>query len=106
MRYILVLTIFALGVLTACQHASTQTVGNQAKNSNVAPAKTPEEAKRINLKDAKAAFDAGTAVIIDTRASAAYDSEHIKGALNMPVDEVAKRYGELPADKQLIFYCS
>jgi len=108
MRYILVLTIFTLGILMACQQAATQTTNNQAKNTNAAPppAHAEDEAKRISLKDAKEAVDAGTAVVIDTRAGAAYKSEHIKGSISMPVDEVEKRYGELPKDKQLIFYCS
>ena len=102
--YILLFTIFTLGIFTACQQASTQTI-NQAKNSKASP--TPEpEAQRISLKDAKAAYDAGTALIIDTRAAAAYNSEHIKGAINIPAGEMEQRYSELPRDKQLIFYCS
>jgi 3-mercaptopyruvate sulfurtransferase SseA len=104
MRYILVLMIFTLGVFMACQQASSQN-GNNAKNS-ASPAEVQDEAKRISLKDAKDAVDAGTAVIIDARAEAAYKSEHIKGSISMPADEVEKRYGELPKNKQLIFYCS
>ena len=107
MRYLFVLMIFALSVATACQQASTQTAGNSpAKSTAGSSAASQDEAKRISLKEAKQAYDAGTAVIVDTRAQAAYKSEHIKGALSMPVDEVEKRYSELPADKQLIFYCS
>jgi 3-mercaptopyruvate sulfurtransferase SseA len=105
MRYLLALMIFTLLAPGACQQASTQTANSREKTTS-APAQTQDEAKRISLKEAKEAFDAGKAVIVDTRAAAAYQSEHIKGAINMPVDEVEKRYGELPTDKQLIFYCS
>jgi 3-mercaptopyruvate sulfurtransferase SseA len=106
MRYLLVLTIFALGVLTACQQAGTQTTGNQAKKTNTTPVKTPEEAKRITLKEAKAAYDAGTAFIVDTRDPAAYKNERIKGSVSIPAGEVENRVGELPKDKLIIFYCS
>jgi 3-mercaptopyruvate sulfurtransferase SseA len=107
MRYLLVLGIFCLGVFAACQQASTQTM-NQAKNSKASPSATatPEEAKRISLKDAKAAFDAGKAQFVDTRPEAAYKAEHIKGSINMPAAETADRIAELSRDKQIIFYCS
>lgn len=107
MRYLLVLMIFALSVATACQQASTQTAGNSpAKSTAGSSAAAQDDAKRISVNEAKQAYDAGTAAIIDTRALTAYQSEHIKGAISMPVDEVEKRYAELPANKQLIFYCS
>ena len=107
MRYILIFTIFILGIVTACQQASTQTT-NQGKNAKASPTATApqEEAKRISLKDAKAAYDGGTALIVDTRAIEAYNSEHIKSAISMPAGEVENRIAELPKDKQIIFYCS
>jgi 3-mercaptopyruvate sulfurtransferase SseA len=104
MRYLLVFAIFILSVFTACQVASTQTT-NQAKNTKASPSPAPE-AKRISLSDAKAAFDAGSVLIVDTRPQAAYKAEHIKGSISMPAAEVQDRIGELPKDKQIIFYCS
>ncbi len=74
-------------------------------NSQIAQA-TPEEAKRISLEDAKAAFDKGGVVIVDTRDADSYAQEHIKGALNIPLPEFEKRLSELPTDKQIITYCS
>lgn len=67
---------------------------------------TPEEARRITLEEAKAAYDAGKAIIVDTRDADSYKAEHIKGALNIPSSEFEKRYQELPKDKQIIAYCS
>ncbi len=104
MRYLLAFMIFIL-LAAGCQQASTQTAGNQAKNT-APPAEAQDDAKRISLKDAKEAVDAGKAVIVDARAVAAYQNERIKGSISMPVDEIESRYGELPKNKQLIFYCS
>jgi len=110
MRYKSILAIMILGLVMACQQASTQTQNqapNQAKNTKAAPAPhADDDAKRISLKDAKAAYDAGTAFFVDTRAAAAYNSEHIKGSINIAAEEVDKHLSELPKDKQLIFYCS
>jgi 3-mercaptopyruvate sulfurtransferase SseA len=105
MRYLAIFTLFILGLVTACQQASTQTT-NQAKNAKPSPAATQEEARRISLKDAKAAYDGGNALFIDTRPETAYKGEHIKGAINIPAGETDKHIAELPRDKQLIFYCS
>jgi hypothetical protein len=109
MRYLFILTILVLGIVTACQQASTQTPGqttNQAKNAKPSPVATQEEAQRISLKDAKAAYDGGNAFFIDTRPETAYKVEHIKGAINIPAGETDKHIAELPKNKQLIFYCS
>ncbi|HEV7644491.1 MAG TPA: rhodanese-like domain-containing protein [Pyrinomonadaceae bacterium] len=113
MRYLIILTIFTLGLVTACQQASTQTPGrmtNQtAKNVKTSPTAPPhaeDEAQRISLKDAKAAYDSGNALFIDTRPESAYKGEHIKDAINIPAGETDKHIAELPKNKQLIFYCS
>lgn len=105
----LVLTAVALG----CQTASTKIADNNPA-PNVVPTNvatqaeaTPaDDAPRISLADAKAAFDTGGALFIDTRASASYDAEHIKGALNIPMDKLADRIKDLPRDKKIVAYCS
>lgn len=115
MKKILSLSAFltiALLVSTACQSASTSSVDNKTnKPANSAAPKTDDHghadnAPRIVLADAKKDFDAGNVVFIDTRAKAAYDVEHIKGAINMTTDAVEARYKEIPTDKKIIAYCS
>ncbi len=111
MRYLAIFTLFILGLVTACQQASTQTTNqtaNQAKNTKASPAAphAEDDAQRISLKDAKAAYDGGNALFIDTRPDSAYKGEHIKGAINIPAGETDKHIAELPKDKKLIFYCS
>ena len=128
MRFIFsTLAVAALGlsVLTACQNAAqsvqtTETAKTANTNSsntnssvpagNTAP-KTDEhghadEAERINLADAKKEFDAGNAVFIDTRAEAAYNTEHIKGAINITDANLEAKYKEIPQGKKIIAYCS
>ena len=78
--------------------------------TNAAP-KTDEhghadDAPRITLADAKKDFDAGNAVFIDTRTEATYKQEHIKGALNIPVEAAEAKFNEIPKDKKIIAYCS
>lgn len=105
----------ALLVSAACQTASTtSTVGNGNKAQNAVNSAAPktddhghaDTAPRIVLADAKKDFDAGNVVFIDTRAKAAYDVEHIKGAINMTTADVETRYKEIPTDKKIIAYCS
>ena len=61
---------------------------------------------RISLEDAKKDYDDGTAVIIDSRAEAAYKQEHITGALSMPIGSPEERFSEIPKGKKIIVYCS
>jgi 3-mercaptopyruvate sulfurtransferase SseA len=130
MRFILTMLFvaaFAAAGLTACQNASTVSQNNTTSSSsnstngsankttadkpkNSAP-KTDEhghvdDAPRISLADAKKDFDAGNVVFIDTRAETTYRQEHIKGALNIPMEAVETRYKEIPTGKKIIAYCS
>lgn len=65
---------------------------------------TTDDVQRISVAEAKAKADAGQALLLDTRNVESYNQLHVAGALSMPAGEVAKRMGELPADKLLVFY--
>ncbi len=120
MRYnstILVIALFAIALFTACQKASVASnseVVNQIPAVTVTPANTAPEsvppmmddAPRISLEEAKMDFDKKAAVFVDTRPDSAYKVEHIKGAINIPLDAVETRYKEIPKDKKVIAYCS
>ncbi|AZT90075.1 pyridine nucleotide-disulfide oxidoreductase [Caldicellulosiruptor changbaiensis] len=43
--------------------------------------------------------------ILDVRTPEEYEFGHIKGAVNIPVDELRGRINELPKDKKIIAYC-
>src|SRR2546430_14955945 len=47
----------------------------------------------------------GTVLIVDVRPKQAYDDEHIKGAINIPLEEIPKRMRELPKEKTIVTYC-
>ena len=44
-------------------------------------------------------------VLIDVRDKEDYQRGHIKGAVSMPLEEIDKRYQELPRDKDIVTYC-
>lgn len=120
MRFILttlLVAAFAVAGFTACQNASTtsrnssSTTKTDAEKPKTAAPKVDEhghadDAPRISLADAKKDFDAGNVVFVDTRAATSYKQEHIKGALNIPMEAVEMRYKEIPAGKKIIAYCS
>lgn len=66
----------------------------------------PVEARRVTVTDAREALAKGTAVLVDVRGAESYAAEHAKGALSIPVNEVAARASELPKDKLIITYCT
>jgi rhodanese-related sulfurtransferase len=44
-------------------------------------------------------------VLLDMRDRDDYRRGHIKGALSMPLEEIDKRYQDLPRDKEIVTYC-
>ncbi len=47
------------------------------------------------------------ALVVDVRSPTEYQSGHFPGALNIPVDEVAKRLAEFgPKENSIIVYCA
>jgi len=61
---------------------------------------------RIDPAGAKVAYDAGSALFVDVRGRDQYDSEHISGAISLPLDELEARQGELPREARIITYCT
>jgi len=61
---------------------------------------------RATVAELKAAMDADTAVALDVRMAIDWQSERIKGALNIPLGDLETRIGELPTDKRIITYCA
>jgi hypothetical protein len=64
------------------------------------------EVPRIPLAEAKAKVDSGEAVFVDVRTAAEYANSHPKGAISIPLSELADRYQELPRDKEIITICA
>ena len=64
------------------------------------------EVVRVSLADAKIAFDNHSAVFLDVRDNGTYGSDHISGALNIPLADLPARMSELPKDRWIITYCT
>lgn len=43
--------------------------------------------------------------LVDLRDRDSYDRRHIRGAVNIPGEELADRMGELPGDRLIVLYC-
>ena len=113
--------VLAALALAACN--STETKSNRAGNvagsgdnrsasvpttasatpGHVAP---PDGVKRVTTVELREALDKGTALVVDVRAEAAYQQNHVKSAISMPLEEVASRLSELPRNKMIVTYCS
>ncbi|HHV98306.1 MAG TPA: CoA-disulfide reductase [Clostridiaceae bacterium] len=52
-----------------------------------------------------AAIDMNKSVLIDVRTPAEYSLGTIEGAINIPLDELRDRLGEIPSDKDLYIFC-
>jgi rhodanese-related sulfurtransferase/biotin operon repressor len=47
----------------------------------------------------------GLVTVIDVRPPQEYDQGHLVGALNVPLDQLENRLGELPKDREVVAYC-
>ena len=102
--------LIALFVTAACTDAAKPPImaENPAPATTVAKDEHQDEshdAPRISLADAKKDYDAG-ATFVDVRDATAFKTEHIKGALHIPISEAAANEAKLPKGKKIIVYCS
>ena len=44
-------------------------------------------------------------VVLDVRSPEEFAAGHVPGALNIPFDQVAQRFAEVPQDKDVVLYC-
>jgi rhodanese-related sulfurtransferase len=67
-------------------------------------------APSISLEEARAYFEAGTALFADARPEKAYQAGHIKGAMSLDPSEFdawsGTFFSQFPADTLIVTYCS
>jgi len=56
-------------------------------------------------RDEVAGMMKANALLLDVRPKQEFDAGHLKGAINIPIDELRRRLKELPKDRQVITYC-
>lgn len=96
----LMLLVAVVVLLIQSQQPSPLTTSTQ--NPNI----PYPQVERISVQDAKAAYDAGTAVFVDTRTIDSYNTGHIPGAISIPEDEMEARFTELDPNDWIITYCT
>ena len=64
------------------------------------------EIPRASIDETKAALDSGSALVVDVRSAEAYQGSHISGAINIPLEELEARLGELNKAEWIITYCT
>ncbi len=101
-----ILLIVAAVLLGLQNRTSQATPSEPAVSSGYEEEETYPEIERVSLEDAKAAFDAGTAVFVDVRGVDAYNMSHIPGSLSIPLAELESRLGELDPNQWIITYCT
>jgi hypothetical protein len=61
---------------------------------------------RVPLAEAKLALDQKSAIFLDVRDPDSYSAGFIPGAINIPLNELEARSGELDPAKWIITYCT
>ena len=64
------------------------------------------EIQRVSIDETKAALDSGSSLVVDVRSAEAYQGSHISGAINIPLEELEARLGELDQAEWIITYCT
>jgi len=69
---------------------------------------TEAEVSRVTVEEARVALESGAAIIVDVRSPAAYENNHIAGAISIPLGAIELDPANLEIDKDqwIITYCT
>jgi hypothetical protein len=105
--------LLLVGIGTLLLLGSVIIFANQPEKSVVEalPTKTTvsipfPQVKRVSLVDAKAAYDLGNAVFIDTRGEPYYSQGHIPGAFSITDSEILDQLNQFDKNAWIITYCT
>jgi len=107
-----VIVLTAAGMIAGCSRdrLTVDTTGNGNRSVTIAQTTTAtppqDNVRRVTIAELRDMLDQGKAVVVDVRGDPMYNTEHIKGALDIPENQLTARAGELPKDKLIVFYCS
>lgn len=83
----------SLELLADADRAARQYLGDVRA---LEPVRLDELARRVK---------AGDVLVLDVRPADEYDAGHVRGALNIPHNELADRLAELPSEAEIVAYC-
>jgi rhodanese-related sulfurtransferase/DNA-binding transcriptional ArsR family regulator len=64
-----------------------------------------DDLRLMDRAELLAASSAGQIVVLDVRPGDEYAAGHLPGAISIPIDELAERISEIPADVEVVAYC-
>jgi rhodanese-related sulfurtransferase/biotin operon repressor len=65
----------------------------------------PEDTDAVDTAELLRRVRAGDNLVLDVRPDPEYAAGHLPGALHIPLEELAGRLAELPADREIVAYC-
>jgi rhodanese-related sulfurtransferase/DNA-binding transcriptional ArsR family regulator len=65
----------------------------------------PEDTEAMTRAELLARAQTGDLVILDVRPGPEYEASHLPGAISIPIEDLAARLDELPADTEIVAYC-
>ncbi len=60
---------------------------------------------QMDVSQLQSVGGSATPFLLDVRTTGEFEAGHVSGAMNIPVDELRSRLGELPRDRQIAAYC-
>lgn len=61
---------------------------------------------RISPKDLEKAYKSEKPLIIDVRKKSEFDSEHVIGAINVPLNQINQHLAQFPKDRSFVLHCA
>jgi rhodanese-related sulfurtransferase/DNA-binding HxlR family transcriptional regulator len=65
----------------------------------------PEDTDAVDTAELLRRVRAGDTLVLDVRPDPEYAAGHLPGAVHIPLEELAGRLAELPADREIVAYC-
>jgi glyoxylase-like metal-dependent hydrolase (beta-lactamase superfamily II)/rhodanese-related sulfurtransferase len=65
-----------------------------------------ETVGRISAKELEESYTTSKPLVFDVRKKSEFDSEHIIGAINVPLNEINQHLSQFPKDKSFVLHCA
>lgn len=65
-----------------------------------------EIVERISTEEFESSYQTEKPLVFDVRKKSEYDSEHVIGAINVPLNEINRHLAQFPKNKPIVLYCA